>query len=82
MSKRIYNTTKNSDSDSALNGTFHFAGADAYYRQFGFGGWYGKSIATVAVSRDGNVYVIAWQSGYIKGSNETVEREINEFVAE
>ena len=82
MNKRIYNTTKSNDSDNALNSTFRFAGTDAYYKNFGFGKWYGHSIATVAVSRDRNVAVIAWQSGYVKGSNETVESEINEFVAE
>ena len=82
MSKRIYNTIKDNDADSSLNGTFNFAGANAYYRQFGFGKWYGKSIATVAVSRDGNVAVIAWQEGYIKGSNKNVEDEIDEFIAQ
>jgi predicted N-acetyltransferase YhbS len=81
MSKRIYNTTKSGDSDDALNSTFRFAGKDAYYRHFGFGKWYGSSIATVAVSRDGNVVVVAWQAGYIKGSDTVVEGEIDEFVS-
>ena len=80
MNRRIFNTTKNDDSDAALNDTFHFAGTDAYYMNFGFGQWYGKSIATVAIGR--TTAVVAWQAGYIKGSNKNVEDEINGFIAQ
>jgi hypothetical protein len=80
MRKRIYNTIKAGDSDNDLDSTFNLAGKDAEYKQFGFGKWYGKSIATVAVNRYTNIAVIAWQDGYFARSNKVVEHEINEFI--
>lgn len=80
MNTRIYNTVKSGDADSSLNETFRFAGKDADYRQFGRGEWYGRSIAIVAVSRGRDVAVIAWQSGYVKGSNKTVEAQVDRFI--
>lgn len=77
---RIYNTTKAGDMDSSLNSTFRFAGNDAYYDSFGRGAWYGHNIATVAVSRDGEVAVIAWQDGYKRGANPAAEQEIADFI--
>ena len=79
---KVYNTIKSGDADSSLNETFRFAGKDADYRQFGRGGWYGSSVAIVAVSRGGDVAVVAWQSGYIMGSNKTVEEQIDRFIQE
>lgn len=57
--------------------TFNFAGYRAYYETFAVGRWYGKEMATVAVSEDQWTVVIGWNPGYVRGS--MLEEELAMF---
>lgn len=74
---RIINVTTNQDEKSPA---FNLAGHDAYYRTFGIGEWYGKTIANVAESRDGKTIVIGWAPGYIRGARTDIEEQITRWM--
>ena len=62
--------------------TFYLAGNDAYYEAFGVGRWYGKEIATVAVSRDGWTVVVGWNPGYVRGAMLWLELDMFDRIRE
>jgi len=74
---RIINFTKTGSDD---NPTYRFAGKDAWVKSFGFGKWYGRSVATVALSSDEKIAVIGWEAGYTRGAMPSVEKEIDDFA--
>lgn len=54
--------------DAKTERAFNFAGCRAYFEAFAVGRWYGKEMATVAVSEDRWTVVIGWTPSYIRGA--------------
>lgn len=54
--------------DSKTDRTFNLAGRRAYFEAFAVGKWYGREIATIAVSEDLWTVVIGWTPGYVRGA--------------
>ena len=68
--------------DMKTEHTFNLAGKDAYYESFGVGRWYGKEIATVAVSCDGWTVVVGWNPGYVRGAMLWLELDMFDRIHE
>ena len=62
--------------------TFNLAGSRAYCETFGEGRWYGKQMATVAVSEDRWTVVIGWNPGYIRGAMLWLELDMFDRIRE
>ena len=62
--------------------TFNLAGYRAYFEPFAVGLWYGKEIATVAVSEDRWTVVIGWNPGYVRGAMLWAELEMFDRIHE
>jgi hypothetical protein len=79
--RRVINVEKWAD-DSTMPLLVNLCGSDPYVTTYGFGKWYGNSIAFVVEPRNpkNSNIVVVWQRGYKMGADSVVERQISDYI--